>query len=179
MLRWTQWNPPTPEPHQVWISLLSHLSSLDFTAYSSTFGSRQQQGGLAASSFFLCLPPLETPSSLLGTLTSISSPKLMPLLPSRCPHLSHEVSQTSSRSARSPVFCPFLLYTNSPPWCCSRVGAGALQGGIFLLQPDLLPWRGSLAQMPLQRGANPVCCKALQKDLLIPSSFLCRRLCGT
>lgn len=82
-------------------------------------------GGLAAPGFFLCLPPPETPSSLLpspeflGALPSISPPNLILLLPSRCPHLSREVSQTSSCSARSSVFSPFLLHTRSPR------GAGA------------------------------------------------------
>lgn len=44
MLRWGQWNPSAPEPHQVWFSLLFYSSLLDFTSYSCTFGSRQQWG---------------------------------------------------------------------------------------------------------------------------------------
>lgn len=116
MLRRGQWNPPTPEPHQVWISLLFLFLFSGFCNLLLHLWVPIAAGlGLAAPSRRLCLPP-ETPPSLLpspeflGTLISISPPRLIPLLPGRCPH----VSQTSSCSARSPVFCPFLLYTRCP-----------------------------------------------------------------
>lgn len=142
------------------------------------------RGGLAAPSFFLCLPPPETPSSLLSspdflrTLTSISLPKLIPLLSSRCPHLFHEVSQTSSGSARSPVFCPFLLYTRSlrgaaGGWELERCKVGVTPCSQTCLCMGLEHRCGSGGEL------SPMCCKTLQKDFLIPSLFLCIRLCVT